>query len=442
MSKIDDDLEGITPFAVTDFRNSRQRFGIKDKDRAGHVYILGKTNTGKSTLIENMASSDISRGHGLALIDPHGDLSEAVLKLVPKSRVKDIVYFNPADLDYPIAFNPLEKVEPEQNHLIVSGLISVFKKISGDFWGPRMEHILRNAILALLEQPQSTLSDIPLLLTDKYFRADIVNKITNHNVRIFWLFEFEKYSAWLKSEATAPILNRIGQFLSTPLICNIVGQPKSSFNLRQIMDEGKILIADLSKGRIGDDNCSLLGSLLVTKLQLAAVSRADTRQESRRPFFLFIDEIHSFLTLSFADILSEARKYGLYLTMSHQYIEQLDERVRAAVIGNVGTIITFRVGAEDAKFLAREFYPIFNESDLVNLPNHQIYLKLMIDGHTSNAFSAITLPPETATESYRQEIIEQARTTYGAPKVDVERQISLKYVENIMTTTKKQTKLF
>jgi hypothetical protein len=423
-----DNQDNITSFAVTNFRNTRRRFGIKDTDRAGHVYILGKTNTGKSTLIQNMAASDIERGHGMALIDPHGDLSVSVLDLVPPGRLKDVIYFNPADLDYPIAFNPLDKVEPEKHHLIVSGLISVFKKMCtrDSFWGPRMEHILRNCILALLEQPQSTLADIPLLLTDKYFRAEVVGKVTNQNVRNFWLLEFEKYNAWLKSEATAPILNRIGQFLSTPLIRNIVGQQKSSFNIRRIMDEGKILIADLSKGKIGEDNCSLLGSLLVTKLQLAAMSRADMPEEHRRPFFLFIDEIHSFLTLSFMDILSEARKYGLYLTLSHQYVEQLDERVRAAVIGNVGTIISFRVGVEDAKLLARELYPVFNESDLVNLPNHHIYLKLMIDGHTSQAFSAMTLPPATATVSYREQIIDQARKVYGTPREEVERRIKFR----------------
>ncbi len=444
MNKTYANQNNITPFAVTDFRDMKRRFGIKDKDRAGHIYILGKTNTGKSTLIQNMAASDIERCHGLALIDPHGDLSEAVLNLVPRDRVKDVIYFNPADLAYPIAFNPLDKVEPDKCHLIVSGLISVFKKMCSrdSFWGPRMEHILRNCIFALLEQPQSTLADIPSLLTDKYFRAEVVARITNQTVRQFWLLEFEKYNVWLKSEASAPILNRIGQFLSTPLIRNIVGQPKSSFNLRQIMDEGKILIADFSKGKIGEDNCSLLGSLLVTKLQLAAMSRADTPEEERRPFFLFIDEIHSFVTMSFMDILSEARKYGLYLTLSHQYVEQLDERVRAAVIGNVGTIISFRVGSEDARFLAREFHPVFSESDLVNLPNHHIYLKLMIDGHTSEAFSAVTLPPARAAASSREEIICWTRKNYGTPREEVEGKIKLRQAGGMAVRGNGQQALF
>lgn len=439
---VKNDNDSITPFAITDFRNVERCFGIKDKDRAGHMYILGKTGTGKSTLIQNMAVSDIRRGHGMALIDPHGDLTEAILNLIPKRRVKDVIYFNPTDLDYPIAFNPLEKVEPDKSHLITSSLITVFKKVSGDFWGPRMEHILRNSILALLEQPQSTLLDIPLLLTDKYFRGNIIGKITNPIVQNFWLLEFEKYSPWLRSDATAPILNRIGQFLSSPLIRNIVCQPKSAFNLRQIMDEGKILIVDLSKGKIGDDNCSLLGSLLVTKLQLAAVSRADMPEEKRRPFHLFIDEIHSFLTLSFTDILSEARKYKLYLVMSHQYIEQLDERVRAAIIGNVGTIISFRVGAEDAKFLAKEFYPTFSETDLVNIPNHHIYLKMMIDGHTSRAFSAVTLPPRKSAFSYRKMIIASSREKYGTRRDEVEKHTRQHDMETIADSINKQRTLF
>jgi len=440
--RVKNDNDSITPFAITDFRDVKRCFGIKEKNRAGHMYVIGKTGTGKSTLIQNMAASDIKRGHGMALIDPHGDLTRAVLDLVPKRRVKDVVYFNPADLDCPIAFNPLEKVEPDKSHLITSSLVTVFKKISGDFWGPRMEHILRNSILALMDHPESTLMDIPLLLTDRYFRALIVDKITNPVVKNFWVLEFEKYSAWLRSDATAPILNRIGQFLSSPLIRNIVSQPKSAFNLRQIMDEGKILIVDLSKGKIGDDNCALLGSLLVIKLQLAALSRADLPEEKRRYFHLFIDEIHSFLTMSFIDILSEARKYKLYLVMSHQYIDQLDERVRSAIIGNVGTIIAFRVGAEDARFLAKEFHPTFSETDLVNIPNHHIYLKMMIDGHTSNAFSAITLPPAQSPTSYRNEIIKRTREAYGPQRQDVEEPALSDNPKNTPPPEKEQRTLF
>jgi hypothetical protein len=431
----------ITPFAITDFRDVKRCFGIKDKNRSGHMYVLGKTGTGKSTLIQNMAASDIRRGHGMALIDPHGDLVETVLAVIPKKRLKDVIYFNPADLEHPIAFNPLEDVEPDKRHLVVSGLLSVFKKIWPEFWGPRMEHILRNAILTLLEQPGSTLLDIPPILTDKIFRERAIAKVSNHIVRNFWLQEFDKYSAWLRSEATAPILNKVGQFLATPLIRNIVGQPKSAFNLRQVMDEGKILIADLAKGKIGDDNCSLLGSLLVTKLQLAALSRADIPDEKRRPFHLYVDEVHSFLTLSFTDILSQARKYKLYLVMSHQYLDQLDERMRAAVFGNVGTLISFRVGAIDAQHLAREFYPTFNETDLVNIPNHHIYLKMMIDGHTSKAFSAVTMPPRKSDFSYRKKIVASSREKYGTPRDEVERKMVVDAANKALPSAK-QSSLF
>jgi len=415
--------ESITPFAITDYRDVRRRFGIKEKNRRGHVYIVGKTGTGKSTLIANMIASDIARGQGAALIDPHGDLAEAVLDLVPKERVADVVSFNPADLDFPLAFNPLEKLHPDKCHLVASGLISAFKKIWSEFWGPRMEHILRYAILALLEYPQSTLLDVPPTLIDKDFRAKVLETVNNPGVRNFWLLEFEKYNAWLRTEAIAPIQNKIGQFLATPLLRNIVGQAKSSFDIRKIMDEGKIIIANLAKGKIGEDACSLLGSMLVTQIQLAALGRADLADEQRTPFYLFIDEIHSFLTLSFADIFSEARKYGLNLAMSHQYIEQLDEKIRAAIFGNVGTIISFRVGAENAKYLAREFYPVFAETDIVNLPNHHICLKLMIDGRTSDAFSAVTMPLPQAAVSYRNEIMELSRKNYGSPRKEVERQI-------------------
>ena len=415
--------ESITPFAITDYRDIRRRFGIREKNRRGHMYIVGKTGTGKSTLIANMIASDISRGQGAALIDPHGDLAESVLDLVPKERIADVLYFNPSDLDFPLAFNPLENLNPDKCHLIASGLISAFKKYWSDTWGVRMEHILRHSILALLEYPQSTLLDIPLILIDKDFRARVLEKVKNPGVRNFWLLEFEKYNAWLKSEAIAPIQNKIGQFLATPLLRNIVGQTKSSFNIRKVMDEGKILIANLAKGKIGEDTCSLLGSMLVTQIQLAALGRADLAEGLRTPFYLFIDEIHSFLTLSFADILSEARKYGLNLAMSHQYIEQLDEKIRAAIFGNVGTIISFRVGAEDAKYLAREFYPVFCESDIVNLPNHHICLKLMIDGRTSDAFSAVTLPTPKSAVSDRDEITDLSRRNYGASRKEVEEKI-------------------
>ncbi|MCJ7778868.1 MAG: type IV secretion system DNA-binding domain-containing protein [Sedimentisphaerales bacterium] len=423
MNKRNNDKNPITTFAVTNFRDIRKRFGIKQKNRRGHMYIIGKTGTGKSTLIENMVISDIKAGNGLALIDPHGDLAEDVLNYVPRKRINDVIYFNPADTEYPIAFNPLAKVSPEYHHLVTSGLISVFKKVWSEFWGPRLEHILRHSILTLLEYPGSTILDIPRLLTDKDFRQQVLKHVSHQQVREFWFFEFDKYSSWLRSEAISPILNKVGQFLTSAPLRNIVGQKKNTFRFRKVLDEGKIFITNLAKGKIGEDNCSLLGAMLVTQIQLAALSRADLPESKRRAFYLYVDEVHNFLTLSFADILSEARKYGLNLILSHQYIEQLDEKIRAAIFGNVGTIIAFRVGAEDAKYLAREFHSVFSESDLVNLPNYHIYLKLMIDGAASRPFSAVTFGPSEKNKLYKSTIIELSRKTYARPRQEAETEI-------------------
>lgn len=423
MNQTNDENNQITPFAITDYRDIRKIFGLKQKNRRGHMYIIGKTGTGKSTLIENMAISDIRMGWGLALVDPHGDLAERILDFIPEKRIEDVIYFNPADLEHPIAFNPLEKVPRDYHHLVVSGLISVFKKIWVSSWGPRLEHILRHSLFTLLEYPQSTLLDLPKLLTDKEFRSSALEYVTQPQVREFWLSEFEKYSAWLKSEAISPILNKIGQFLTSLPLRNVVGQKENTFNLRRAMDEDKILIVNLAKGRIGEDNCALLGAMIVTELQLAALSRTDIPEDKRKSFYLYVDEIHNFLTLSFADILSEARKYGLSLILSHQYIEQLEDEIRAAIFGNVSTIISFRVGAEDAKYLAKEFSPVFDESDLINLPNYHVYLKLMIDGVTSKPFSAKTLLPAENPTSLKNKVIELSRQKYAKPRAAVEREI-------------------
>ncbi len=423
MIQTNDDKSQITTFAVTDYRDIKKIFGIKQENRRGHMYIVGKTGTGKSTLIENMAVSDIKMGYGLALIDPHGDLAEKVLDFIPEKRIEDVIYFNPADLENPIAFNPLKKVPRDYHHLVVSGLISVFKKIWANFWGPRLEHILRHSLFTLLEYPQSTLLDLPRLLTDKEFRAGAIACVTQPQVREFWLSEFEKYSPWLRSEAISPILNKIGQFLTSLPLRNIVGQKENTFNLRKAMDAGKILIVNLAKGQIGEDNCALLGAMIITELQLAALSRIDVAEARRNSFYLYVDEIHNFLTLSIADILSESRKYGLSLILAHQYIEQLDDEIRAAIFGNVGTIIAFRVGAEDAKYLARELSPVFDESDLINLPNYHIYLKLMIDGATSKPFSAITLPPACEPSLLKDKVVEFSRNNYARPRAEVEREL-------------------
>jgi len=391
-----DEHSKITPIGITNFRNTNKRFGIKDKDRLGHIYVIGKTGTGKSTLLENMAISDIERGNGLCLIDPHGDIAEDILNYIPQERMNDLIYFNPKSTEQPIGFNPLHDIHPNYHHLVASGLISTFKKIWIDSWGPRLEYILRFALLTLLQVPKATLLDIQALLVDQEFRRPILQIITDQHILSFWRNEFEKYSPSLRAEAIAPILNKTGLFLTSTPLRNIVGQKSTSFRMQQVMDEGKIFIANLSKGEIGEDASSLLGSMLITSIQLAALHRAKQQENTRRPFYLYIDEMHSFITLSFTSILAEARKYGLSLFLTNQYIAQLDERIRSAIFGNVGTLISFRVGAEDAEYLAKEFFPVFNEEDLVSLPRYHIYLKLMIDGTTSNPFSATSIKPYTS----------------------------------------------
>ena len=398
-------------------------FGIDIPARRQHVYVIGQTGSGKSTLLRNLILQDIEDGRGVALIDPHGDLAESLLKQIPQERLCDVIYFNPGDLEYPIAFNPLEKIHPDFHHVVVSGLISVFRKIWSEFWGPRLEHILRHALYTLLEYPESTLLDVPRLLTEKDFRIKVINSITNPHVKAFWLNEFEKYSAWLKSEAVAPILNKMGQFLTSLPLRNVIGQPVNRFHIGEAMDEGKILIVNLAKGKLGEDNSSLLGSMLVTEIYLSALRRARIPELERRAFYLYVDEFYTFITLSFADILSEARKYGLNLVLAHQYINQLHEKVSDAIFGNVGTIISFRIGSDDAEFLAKEFKPTFNESDLVNLPNYNIYLKLMVNGITSLPFSATTLPFPVNQISYPEDITENSRSLYCRKRKEVEDEI-------------------
>jgi CxxC-x17-CxxC domain-containing protein len=415
---------GIAPFAVTTYRNREKIFGIKTDDRRRHVYLIGKTGMGKTTVIENMVYSDIMAGHGVCYIDPHGDTAEKMLEWIPNSRINDVVYFNPADIDFPISFNVLEKVDPHYRHLVASGLIGVFKKLWADSWGPRLEYILRNAILGLLEYPDSTLLGINRLMVDKNYRKKVVDKIQDPVVRSFWVDEFPKWNDRVLQEVISPIQNKVGQFLSTSLIRNVVGQVRSAVDLRKIMDEGKIVILNLSKGRIGEDASKLLGAMMVTKIQLAAMSRVDIPEANRNDFYLYVDEFQNFATDSFADILSEARKYHLNLIIAHQYIEQLGEVVKPAVFGNVGTIICFRVGAEDAEFLEKEFMPLLTQEDLVNLPKYAIYLKLMIDGVASDPFSARGLPPVYGKSFGNEEkVIRASRERYAKPREIVEDKI-------------------
>jgi len=417
--------EEITFFGETSFRNERKRFGIKLDDRRKHVYVIGKTGMGKTQLLKNMAIQDIQNGHGLGFVDPHGEAASELLDYIPKERINDVIYFNPADLDFPISFNVMEKVDVEFRHLVASGLMGVFKKIWPDVWSARMEYILNNCILSLLEYPNSTLLGVNRILADEEYRAKVVEMIKDPIVKSFWLNEFARYSQKYETEATAAIQNKIGQFISSPLIRNIIGQTKSSLDMRKIMDEEKILIMDLSKGRIGEDSSKLLGGLLITKLQLAAMSRVDIPEDERKDFFLYVDEFQNFATESFANILSEARKYRLGLTLGHQYITQMDETVRDAVFGNVGTMIVFRVGAEDAEFLEKEFAPNLTANDIVNLGKYNIYTKLMVNGIAQDPFSADTLPPPDMPEkSFKEEIIEISRKEYAGVREKIEGEIS------------------
>ena len=421
------DPEKVTYFGETDSRSKRVKFGIKAKDRTRHVYVIGKTGMGKSTLLENMAIQDLKNGEGMAFMDPHGKTAELLLDYIPPERLNDVVYFAPFDVDHPISFNVLEDIGIDKRHLVVAGLMSTFKKIWVDAWSARMEYILTNSLLALIEYPGATLLGVNRLLSDKDYRKKVVENVKDPSVKSFWIDEFAKYTERQAAEAVPAIQNKIGQFTANPLIRNIVGQPKSSFDIRKLMDERKILIINLSKGKVGEANANLLGSMLITKIYLAAMSRADVQEKTLKTlpnFYLFVDEFQSFANESFADILSEARKYKLNLTIAHQYIEQMSEEVRAAVFGNVGTMITFRVGAFDAEVLEKEFAPQFTAEDLVNLGIFQMYLKLMIDGVSSVPFSASSLPPfPEPVISYKSEIVANSRRQFAQPRVAVEQAI-------------------
>ena len=414
----------IIYFGETNFRNERKRFGIKRRDRTKHMYVIGKTGMGKTTLEENMAIQDILNGEGVGIVDPHGEFAEKMLSFVPKERIDDVLYFSPSDNDWPIAFNIMENIDSTQRHLIANGLLGVFKKIWPDVWSSRMEYILNNCILALLEYPEATLLGINRMLSDKSYRQEVVSKIADPVVKSFWTEEFARYTERYMTEAGAAVQNKVGQFISNPLIRNIIGQPKSSFDIRKLMDQKKIFIMNLSKGRIGEENSRLIGAMLITKIYLAAMSRVDVSEEERLDFYLYVDEFQNFATESFKDILSEARKYRLNLTLAHQYITQMDETVRDAVFGNVGTLISFRVGAYDAELLEKEFAPEFFVQDLVNLGFGSIYLKLMIDGVASRPFSAATLAPiSRPKESYAEKIIEKSRAKYATARGEVEEKI-------------------
>lgn len=425
---IDDPLtsEDTTIIGKTNFRNVETNFGIKMRDRALHIYTIGKTGTGKSTLLSNLIIDDIIKGRGVAVVDPHGDLINDVMEYIPQERVEDVVYFSPADRNYPIGFNLLESVDPEYKNIVASGIVGIFKKIFGESWGPRLEYILRNVVLGLLDYPSATMLSIIKVLTDTKFRRQVIEKIDDPIIKDFFLNEYERYDQKFRTEAVAPIQNKVGQFLSSTIIRNIVGQETSTIDIRKIMDEQKILLIDLSMGKIGEDNSALLGSMLITKIQMAAMSRADMPKHLRVPFYLYVDEFQNFATDSFAVILSEARKYGLSLMMANQYIAQMPENVANAVFGNVGSIIAFRVGAQDADSLQREFMPVFEAQDLINQDNYNIYIKMAIDGVTSAPFSSRTVMPLAKKSMLNESIIENSRAKYSMARAEIEQQIKEK----------------
>ena len=419
--------ERVTYFAATDSRGKRTPFGIKAKDRERHMYVIGKTGMGKSTLLENMAIQDIRNGEGMAFIDPHGSAIDKLLDFIPENRIKDVVYFAPFDLEQPIAFNVMEDVGYDKRHLVVSGLMATFKKIWVDAWSARMEYILSNTLLALLEYPGATLLGVNRMYTDKAYRKKVIDNVKDPVVKDFWIKEFNTYTDRYTQEATPAIQNKIGQFTSNPLIRNIIGQSKSSFDIREMMDQRKILLINLSKGLVGDTNMKLLGSMITTRLFLGAMSRADLpgHELKKAPkFYFYVDEFQNFANETFAEILSEARKYQLNLIIAHQYVEQMEEEVAAAVFGNVGTTIAFRVGPFDAEKLEVVFAPEFTPEDLVNLGFAQIYLSLMIDGIGSRPFSAVTIPPiDQPPRSFRPEVVEASRTHFGNPRAGIEEAI-------------------
>ena len=384
--------EAFLILARTNARGRYLPFGIKQADRLSHLYVIGKTGVGKTTLLENLIMQDIVAGRGCALIDPHGDLVERVASVCLRGGARIL---STSTFPIPVSHTPttlLHTYRPISKSLVASGLMEVFKKMWGDAWGVRMEHILRNALLTLLEQPRATVPDILRLFTDKEYRRQAIARVTNEQVKQFWKTEFEKYNFRQRPEALAPIQNKVGAFLSDPRIHRIVAGPGTPIRLRSIMDGGKMLLVNLAKGKIGDDSASMLGGLFVTSLGLAAYSRSDTPEDQRRAFFIYIDEFQNFTTLSIANMLSELRKFRVGMVFAHQYLAQLDPDIRHAVLGNAGTLITFRVGPEDAILLAREFDPLFTPLDIMNLPNRDIYLKLMIDGMPSPPFSASTMP--------------------------------------------------
>lgn len=416
--------EDVSKFGVTNYHNNFEVFGLKRADRRRHLYVVGKSGSGKSKLLELLIKEDLESGKGVGVLDPHGDLVDNVMEFVPKDRIKDVVYFDPADIDFPISFNPMENVDEAYKMQVTIGFIQIFKKLFGDNWSDRLEHVLRYTVLALLDSENTTVLSILKMLTDKNYRQTIVLRIKDNVVKNFWVSEFAGWSEKFDAEAITPLLNKVGQFVSTNMIRNIIGQPVNKFNIRDVMDNKKILFMKVSKGLLGEENSGLLGSMIITKIYQAAMSRADMKEEDRHDFYLYVDEFQNFATDTFAEILSEARKYRLNLTIAHQYMGQVTDVIKKTVFGNVGSIISFRVGADDANLLAEEYNPIFKERDIINLGVREFYIKMSVNGEIREAFSGRTLDVPKMKETYVKDIIAQSRQNYCNPRAEVEEMLS------------------
>ncbi|MBN2086796.1 type IV secretory system conjugative DNA transfer family protein, partial [Candidatus Peregrinibacteria bacterium] len=411
-------------FGTTNYHNNFVKFGIKRDDRRRHLYTVGKSGSGKSKFLELLIKEDLEAGKGVGVLDPHGDLIDNIMRFIPENRVDDVILFDPSDIDNPIAFNPLENVGEAYKMQITIGFIDIFKKLFGSNWSDRLEHVLRYTTLALLDSENTTVLSILKMLTDKNYRQKIISRIQDSVVKNFWVSEFAAWSEKFDAEAITPLLNKVGQLVSTNMIRNIVGQPNNKFNIREIMDNKKILLMKISKGLLGEENSQILGAMVITKMYQAAMQRADMREENREDFYLYIDEFQNFATDTFAEILSEARKYRLSLTLAHQYMGQLINVVQKTVFGNVGSIVSFRVGADDAEVLANEYTPIFKERDIINLGVREFYTKMSVDGEIREAFSGRTLDVPPVTNDLTEKIKQQSRQKYCTPRVDVEKLLS------------------
>ncbi len=418
--------KGVRIFGVTDYRNLHFPYGLKSADRRRHMYVLGKTGTGKSTLLKNMIMGDIYANKGVGVVDPHGDLIDDILKLIPKNRIKDVVLLDPSDVEFPIGLNVVKLKEGEEKDIVADGIVEIFHKFFGHSWGPRLQYILTNTILTLLQVQNVSLLAVTRILQDKNYRKFILKQVDDQILKKFWKDEFYQMekNRNLISEALSPIQNKVGRFVSASIVRNIVGQVKSTIDLQEVMDEGKIFLVNLSQGKIGEENSALLGGMLITRLYTNAMQRVKLPENQRKDFYLYVDEFQNFATTTFVKILSEARKYRLNLCVAHQYIDQLEVEVCDAIFGNVGTLLNFVVGPKDASFLEKEYKPHLTHEDLVNLDKFRYVNKLTINGSQTDPFTGISLPPSWMKQNNQQDIIDFSRKQYAIPRKEIEDKIN------------------